>query len=63
MIKLKIIRSCAISGTHVSTGDSVELVDGIAQELIKMGRTVRENSNREIGLKNSDGPKKKNGKK
>ena len=57
MIKLRIIRSCAISGTHVSTGDSVELEDVIAQELIGMGKAVREDSNRAIGLKNSDGPK------
>ena len=57
MIKLEIIRSCAISGTHVSTGDSVELEDVIAQELIGMGKAVRVGSNRAIGLKNSDGPK------
>ena len=50
MIKLKIIRSCAISGTHVSKGDSVELEDVIAQELIGMGKAVREDSNRAMGL-------------
>ena len=63
MIRLKIIRSCAIASTHVSTGDSVELEDVVAQELIKMGRAVREDSNRAIGLKNSDGPKMKKRKK
>ena len=57
MIRLKIIRSYAIAGTHVSIGDSVELEDVVAQELIGMGKAVREDSNRAIGLKNSNGPK------
>ena len=51
------------SGTHVSTGDSVELEDVIAQELIGMGKAVREDSNRAIGLKIQTGPKMKKRKK
>ena len=35
------------------------LEDVVAQELIGMGKAVREDSNRAIGLKNSDGPKDK----
>ena len=63
MIRLKIIRSFAIAGTHLSTVDSVKLEDVVAQELIKMGTAVCEDSNRAIGLKNSDGPKVKKRKK
>jgi|TARA_B100001964_G_scaffold218150_1_gene258906 predicted RNase H-like HicB family nuclease len=59
MIRVKIIRACAIKGEHVSTGDSVELADAEAQELIDMGKAVRVESNRAIGLKKSDGPKMK----
>ena len=59
MIRVKIIRACAIKGEHVSAGDSVELADAEAQELIDMGKAVRVESNRAIGLKKSDGPKMK----
>ena len=54
MIKVKIIRDCAISGTHVSAGDSAELDDMVARDLINMGKAVRQDSNRAIGTKNSD---------
>ena len=59
MIRVKIIRACAIKGEHVSTGDSVELADAEAQELIDMGKAVRVESNRAIGAKKADGPKMK----
>ena len=59
MISVKIIRACAIKGEHVSAGDSVELADAEAQELIDMGKAVRVESNRAIGLKKSDRPKMK----
>ncbi len=54
MIKVKIIRDCAISGTHVSAGDSAELEDAVARDLINMGKAVRKDSNRAIGTKKSD---------
>ena len=54
MIRVKIIRACAIKGEHVCTGDSVELADAEAQELIDIGKAVRVESNRAIGAKKSD---------
>ena len=55
MIKLKIIRSCAIEGNHIQAGDSADVEESVAQELIGMGKAVRIESNRAIGTKKSDG--------
>ena len=54
MIKVKIIRDCAINGSHVAAGDSAELDDMVARDLISMGKAVRQDSNRAIGAKKSD---------
>ena len=59
MTRVRIIRSCAIEGNHIQTGDSADVEESVAQELIGMGKAVREESNRAVGLKNSDGPKMK----
>lgn len=55
MIAVKLIRDCAVKGQHLSAGDSAELQDVDAQDLIKMGKAVRVESNRAIGTKKSDG--------
>ena len=57
MIRVKILRSCAIAGSHVQAGDSAEVEETVARELIDMGKAVRLDTNRALGLKKSDGPK------
>ena len=56
MIAVKLLRDCAVKGQHLSAGDSAELQDVDAQDLIKMGKAVRLDTNRALGLKKSDGP-------
>ena len=55
MIAVKLLRDCAVKGQHLSAGDSAELQDVEAQDLIKMGKAVRIESNRAIGAKKSYG--------
>ena len=57
MIRVKILRSCAIAGSHVKAGDSAEVEETVAGELIDMGKAVRLDTNRALGLKKSNGPK------
>ena len=56
MIRVKILRSCAIAGSQVKAGDSAEVEDTVARELIDMGKAVRLDTNMALGLKKSDGP-------
>ena len=55
MMKVKILRDCAVKGQHLSAGDSAELDDLEARELLDMGKAVRMESNRAIGAKKSEG--------
>jgi hypothetical protein len=55
MMKVKILRDCAVKGQHLSAGDSAELDDLEARDLLDMGKAVRMESNRAIGAKKSDG--------
>ena len=55
MMKVKILRDCAVKGQHLSAGDSAELDELEARDLLDMGKAVRMESNRAIGAKKSDG--------
>lgn len=66
-MKIKILRDCAIRGEHVVAGNTVDLPDNEAIEVINMGKaapvTKEKTEDRSVGLTTeSAAPLKKRGK-
>ena len=56
-MRLLVTETCAIRGIHTEAGSSIVMDDKDAQDLIAMGKAVRQETDRSVGLKSSDGAK------
>ena len=62
-MRVRFIRSVAVSGVHHDADSVADLDDALSAELIGMGKAIPAKSNRAVGLPGSDFPKTKSRKK